>query len=350
MMGRKHVWTRGPMRATVLLCLLAGGLNCVAQTPRPGPAAPQVPAQERPQPVYVLSPGDQIVIRAANVEEMSEKPFRVDSEGFLNLPVVGRVKAAGLTVEQLEAELVSRLKTYIREPQVVVNVTETYSALRIAGQNPVFLLGPFKVSGVYVLVAQESLVEMLIRAGGLQPNASKRIKLTRRIDQGSVPLPNAVTEQDGKVTSVEITVNALMETVNPNENLPLKPFDVITATKIESVYVAGEVARSGAFGLEDRESLSITQLLAMTGGLGPQADVSKARVLRPVLSTARRAEIPIDLPRILAGRANDFPLLPNDVLYIPRRSGKIGPALKYVAIYTIPALATTAIYLGLRGY
>src|SRR2546425_11178029 len=76
---------------------------------------------------YVLGPNDQLTIRALDAEEISDKTYRVGSDGDLTLPMVGRMKAAGLTAGELESELVSRLEKYIRHPKVAVTVTEFHS-------------------------------------------------------------------------------------------------------------------------------------------------------------------------------------------------------------------------------
>jgi protein involved in polysaccharide export with SLBB domain len=112
------------------------------------------------------------------------------------------------------------------------------------------------------------------------------------------------------------------------------------------VYVTGEVARSGAFPLEDRDYLSATQILAMAGA-GPNADLEKARVLRVVGDSSQRAEITINLKDIFSGKANDFPLMANDVLYVPRKSGT-GQALARLGLIAVPALITSLIWVWVR--
>ena len=111
------------------------------------------------------------------------------------------------------------------------------------------------------------------------------------------------------------------------------------------VYVTGEVARVGAFELQERDSISIIQALTLAGGLGPSADVKTARILRPVTNTSRRAEIQLDLKQILAGRQSDQPLLPNDVLYIPKKSGLKGSMGKTMLIVIPLAASITSIAL-----
>ncbi|MGQ9633393.1 MAG: polysaccharide biosynthesis/export family protein [Bryobacteraceae bacterium] len=53
---------------------------------------------------YLLGPGDELVIRALDAEGIAEKPVRIDPAGYIRLPLVGRIKAGRLTVDQLTAE------------------------------------------------------------------------------------------------------------------------------------------------------------------------------------------------------------------------------------------------------
>jgi len=105
----------------------------VAQQPQPGQVAPtptqtnptQPPAELPPdsiRPNYVLGPNDQILIRAPGIDEINERPFRIDAEGFINLPLIGRIRIGGLNQQQVEAELVKRLREYIVNPQVIITV------------------------------------------------------------------------------------------------------------------------------------------------------------------------------------------------------------------------------------
>lgn len=284
---------------------------------------------------YVLGPGDQVLIRAFEVEEIGDRPYRIDTEGDVNLPVLGKVHAGGLTVEQFEAALIDRLKTLVKNPQVTVTVNQLRA-------EPVFVTGAFKTPGLYTLQGGRTLMDVVTAAGGLQTNASRRIKVTRRLDQGVIPLPSVGVDQDKKTSSVDINVNNLRNNVNPAEDIILRPFDTINVDVAEMVYVTGEFNRAGGIELGERESISITQLISMVGGLGKDAAPDKARILRPVLNTSRRAEIPVDLKKVLSGKESDFPLLPNDVLYVPR-NGR-AQVLGKVGVIAIPT-ATALIYI-----
>ena len=149
-----------PQRPPVLAPPLPGAPNQV-QPPRELPA-------DSIRPNYVLGPNDQFLVRAPQADEINDKPFRIDSNGFINLPLVGRVRAGGLSVEELQAELTKRLSEFIRQPQVIITMTQFRS-------EPVFFVGVFRAPGIYPLQGRRTLVEMLSSIGGLQPNASRRM-------------------------------------------------------------------------------------------------------------------------------------------------------------------------------
>jgi polysaccharide export outer membrane protein len=266
------------------------------------------------------------------VEEITERPVPIDSSGNIDLPLVGTVKAAGLSVTELEAKLVELLKRYVRQPQVSITVAQFRS-------EPVFLNGAFRAPGIYSLQGGRTLIEMISSAGGLLPNASRRIKVTRKRQFGSIPLPNAVESPDGTETSVIVSLGSLRDNVNPAEDIILQPYDSIAVERSESIFVGGAVARAGALELQERDSMSVLQVLSVSGGLRADADAKSAKILRPILNTDRRAEIPIDLTLVLKGKSPDFAILPNDLLFVPQKptfSRNIGRVL----LIAIPVTAT----------
>lgn len=308
--------------------------------PAAGPAQPAAPAPESPagrlRPNYELGPGDQILIRAFEMEEISERPYLIDGDGAINLPQLGRLPVSGLTLERVEGLLVERMRSFVQRPQATVTIVQFRS-------EPVFFVGAFKAPGIYPLQGRRTLVEVLSTIGGLQPNASRRIKITRRKEMGPLPLPGAVESADGKVTTAEISMGSLRENVNPAEDITLQPFDVVSVERAEMVYVSGEIGKVGGFELGERESISVVQIISLAGGLSRDAMPAKARIMRPVLDSSRRSEVPIDITRILAGKDNDFPLLPNDLLYIPKASSWKRTAGR-AALITLP-LSTTLLLL-----
>ncbi|HBY62982.1 MAG TPA: hypothetical protein DEH78_24425 [Solibacterales bacterium] len=336
-----------------ILALAACAAGSMAQVaPQPPAREPQQPGAESAlpgaaaalRPNYVLGPNDQVVIRATEVEEFGERPYRIDADGFINLPLLGRVRAGGLSVEQFEADLVARLKSFVRVPQVIVTVVQFRA-------EPVFFVGAFRSPGIYPLQGRRTVVDMLTTIGGLQANASRRIRVTRRAEYGAIPLPNVEVNAEAKVSVVEISMGSLQENVNPAEDIVLQPFDVISVARAESIYINGAVQRVGALEPGERESISVLQALALSGGFMPDAVPKKAVVLRPILNSARRAEIPINLDQVLAGKRPDFPLMPADTLFVPRKgvtASAARQALPNIIITSASGVITALVFAALR--
>lgn len=279
---------------------------------------------------YQLSPDDQIYVRAPNAEDINEKSFRVDANGDINFLSYGKVHVAGLTASQVEDELVKRLREVIRNPQAVVIVTQSKT-------EPVFVVGAFRAPGIYPLQQHHSLLDLLTVVGGVLPDASRRIKVTRRLENGPIPIPNATIDPDQKTSSVYISLLNLSDNETLTQDLELKPKDVVSVERAELVYIAGEVGKPGGIELQERDSVSVMQALTLSGGATPFAKLSHVFVLRPVANTTRRSQINIDVARILQGKDNDFPLLANDLLYVPRSGVKtLERTLGYLAIAEFP--------------
>lgn len=302
-----------------------------------GQASPSQPVAAQPviRPDYALGPDDQILLRVPQEESLNERPFRVDAEGFLDLPVVGRIRVAGLTVRALEELITTRLREFIVEPTVSITVVQFRN-------EPIFMVGAFRAPGIYPLQGRRTLVEMLTAAGGLAPNASRRIRVSRRQEYGPIPLPNAIVDEEKKTSYVEVSILALAESINSPDDLILQAYDVVSVERAERVYVSGNVTRPGALELGERDYISVTQAISEAGGFAQFAQVGKVRVLRPVMGTTRRAQLEVDLQRILAGKDNDFPLMPNDVLFVPRADSRafFVPALQGMAA-SIPFVLIT---------
>jgi polysaccharide export outer membrane protein len=140
-------------------------------------------------------------------------------------------------------------------------------------------------------------------------------------------------------------MGSLRENVNPAEDIVLQPYDVISVERAELVYINGEVGKVGGIELGERDSVSVAQALTMAGGFGKDAKRDKVRILRPILNTDRRAAIDVDARRVLEGKENDVPLLPNDVLFVPKSYTRS----VFITMGTVGlALLTPLIYLALR--
>jgi len=301
------------------LLLLCAVLPVLYAQPPAGPLA------LKPVPTYILGPDDQIVIRVLDLEEVPETPFRVDMAGNINVPLVGRLRVAGLTLDQTEAAIAKRLQALLQNPEVTVFVAGLRS-------HPVSVIGAVKSPGVQQLTGRKSLTEVLSMAGGASPDAGNTIMITRRQESGPIPLPGAALDPTGQFYVAQVNLKSLTDARNPQENIAIVEDDVISLPKGELVYVVGAVPRAGGFVLNERETITILQVISLAGGLDRFANSKNVKILRPKAATADRQEILVDLNAMLAGKTNDVPLLANDILFVPT-SGK-----KAATVRTVEAL------------
>jgi polysaccharide export outer membrane protein len=269
---------------------------------------------------YILGPDDEIVIRGIEDPETSDKPDKpvlIGTNGDITLPMIGHVKAGGLTVEQLEAELNTRFKTFIQEPQVSVTVTEFRS-------QPVSVFGAVTKPGVFQLRGRRTLYEVLSMAGGPSDTAGSILTLTRPRQSGEIPLPGAKEDPTGQFCSVELNVRDILEGKNPVANIEIKPNDTISVSEASSnmVYVVGDVQRAGAFTLGGQRNVSVLRALSLAGGLGRTAKPEKAKIIHEVAGEPNVTETSVNVQEMLSGKSKDVELGPDDVLVIPTSSRK----------------------------
>jgi protein involved in polysaccharide export with SLBB domain/beta-lactamase regulating signal transducer with metallopeptidase domain len=156
---------------------------------------------------YTLGTGDQVLVRVPEAEAIDNRPFRLDADGNINVPMLGPVHAGGMKLRELEADLVERLRRDVSDPHVTVTVLQFRA-------RPVFLVGMFARPGVYPLEGDMTLLQVVMAAGGPLPDAGPNIKITRHAEYGSG-------------NTIEISVKSLLDNVNPAEDILLQPFDEI---------------------------------------------------------------------------------------------------------------------------
>lgn len=108
---------------------------------------------------YRISSLDHLRINVFGEEKLSLDDVTIDPDGNLIMPLVGQVKAEGLTTQELSQRLSSALRRYIRQPEVAVNVTEFAS-------RKVTIEGAVKSPGVFQMVNQMTLMDAIALGQG----------------------------------------------------------------------------------------------------------------------------------------------------------------------------------------
>ena len=248
---------------------------------------------------------------------------RISASGVIKFPLIDPVNAAGLTAAELEQRLATALGTdVIKNPQVSVFVKEYRS-------QPVYVLGAVKTPGQYQITMQLRVVDVLSMAGGLQPNAG---------DEAVIQRPLA----DGGEQMIPVDLAKLFEKGDLSLNVLVQGGDVIHVRErlTETIYVLGEVNRAGAFVKIPKQDLRVSQAIAWAGGPMKTAKLSKGAMLR-YNEAGVRQERPVNFKDILSGKAEDFLVRADDIIFIP---GSTIKTLGYGVLNTIPGTLTTIPY------
>jgi polysaccharide export outer membrane protein len=156
----------------------------VAQPLDPQVLAPQVivPQPVAAEPVMVAAPvnsytldsGDKMRVVVFGQEGLSSS-YSVDTSGNITMPLIGAVRARGMTAAGLQASIVAKLRNgYVREPHVAVEV-EAY--------RPFFILGEVTLPGQYPYVPNMTVETAVAIAGGYTPRAFKyKIEISRQVN------------------------------------------------------------------------------------------------------------------------------------------------------------------------
>src|SRR5438046_1397995 len=132
---------------------------------------------------YVVGPQDVLTITSYDQNDLSGK-FSVEADGTFTYPLIGRVKAGGSTLRQVEAQLKKQLKDggFFNKPEITVAV-EQYKSQKV------FINGEVRVPGTYPLSGDMNLVEALARAGSTLPTANGEVVIVHRESDKASPEP-----------------------------------------------------------------------------------------------------------------------------------------------------------------
>ena len=268
-----------------------------ASLPAPRPALPlytrQVPVAKTYTPGKyptgiragsdIISKQDLLEITVFKVPDLTRE-IRVGNNGSVTFPLIGSVRAHGMTPAQLERQIEQRLgKDFMNNPQVTVVVKEST-------QNRVTVEGAVRQPGVFPVTGNMTVLQAIALAGGLEAKAdTRRAILLRR---------NA----RGQISQQPIDIAAIRQ--GRMQDLMLLQDDriVVQQATFNRFTVAGAVSNPGVFELQ--EGMTFLQAVAMAGGLTELADKRQAVLFRRNQSGNFQRYV-INLKAIVEGGAVD---------------------------------------------
>jgi protein involved in polysaccharide export with SLBB domain len=321
---------------------------------------------------YVIGDGDLLSITVFDVPELT-RDVRVSQTGKISIPLVPvRLEVTGLTEIQAEQKIAEVLESngLVSHPEVGVVVKEHRS-------RPITIVGAVSHPMVYETDRPVNLLEALAQAGGVSNDAGDTVIVTRAHSATYVEIPNAtspgtneplgpgrtadpspptnaapaatqgnnpapgtsfpsgeelaknpapsvnpspVPASDQKPPSgntITVNLDELVESGDMRNNIPLEAGDIVTVPHAGIVYVLGAVNRPGGFVIaNDRTQLTALKVMSLAGGLTRTAKLSHTYIIRQD-AQGKQTETEIDLKKILNREAEDVPMHPADILYVP---------------------------------
>jgi len=174
----------------------------------------EAPVPETGEREYYIDIGDVLDISVWRIPDLSRSEVIVRPDGKISFPLIGDIKAEGLTLTQLGDIVTEKLKAYVKEPQVSIMI-------RHFGEqtNKVIILGEVPGPGVYKFSTPPTIIELVAAAGGY----------TRYAVLDSIMVIRGDVRTKPEVTRVNIA--QIIKRGRLTENIFLKPNDIVYVPK-----------------------------------------------------------------------------------------------------------------------
>jgi polysaccharide export outer membrane protein len=216
------------------------------------------------------------------------------------------IRAAGLYPEDLEKSI----RTALIDDQVLVDPIVTVSVIEYSSR-PINIIGEVKNPMTIQAVGSVTLLEALLRAGGLTERAGPEILVTHQ--PGNDVNSSALVRR--------IPVRDLFDSVDSSLNLNLEGGEVIRVPEAGRFWVVGNVKNPGSFEITAGSEITILKALALTKGLEPYSK-GLGFIYRTESGSGGKNEIPVELKKIMDRKSPDVALQANDILYVPEATGR----------------------------
>jgi polysaccharide export outer membrane protein len=246
---------------------------------------------------YRLGPEDVIEIRVFELDQLN-RTVRVSGDGNVELPLVGTIRALGLTSNQVSDQIAARLRDrYVQNPQVSIFIKEFHS-------QKISLLGAVATPASYPLSGQRRLLQVLADAGSLGSDAGKTLYVFRQTE-------------DGRSARLTVPLNELLLQGDPRWNIVLRAGDVISVPPEQAIAVSilGAVSSPGVHKLPVGDEATLLKAIALAGGLNERASKKGIQIKRRE-DDGTETVIKVNLGDILSGKKPDVLLREGDVVVV----------------------------------
>jgi polysaccharide export outer membrane protein len=227
--------------------------------PKPDGSAATQPSQPVAPERYVVGPADTLSITVVGEPDLTAK-YRVDPDGTITMPYLGRQRAEGSTVAELQNKITTLLKDgYLQNPQVLIDV-DVYKARSVLVVGEVRSPGKVQLTGLTM-----SLLEALALAGSPTSAAANEVIVVH-------------TPKAGEVAK-EVTVNRRdLELGRAGLDVTLQDGDLINVPTAKRFWISGQVKNPGNYVLDT--GTTVAQALILAGGLNERGSDRRMTFIR----------------------------------------------------------------------
>jgi len=246
---------------------------------------------------YILGPADSISLDLTDTDDL-DNIYLIDEDGMIDLPFIGKIKIADLTLNEAQNILMNVIENYYKNADIQLKI-ETFNSSKV------HIVGAVR-NQITINLDQKpiKLIEAAIQAN-FNPSAADKLFGTK-----------GFLRRDGNVYKINLA-NAF-QSLDEKENFYLKKNDVIFIDRnSDSIHVFGEVMKPGVY--YPNLDYSLTELISTSGLNQLTANAKKIYVIRE----SRKDFLEIDIFKLdirnpvnlVAGRK--FMLQEKDIVFVP---------------------------------
>ncbi len=266
---------------------------------------------------YQVGPEDQLDIIVYGQDALN-RSLRVNGQGEIIMPLVGVVKVAGLTAQEIETRLMELYDAhFLVNPQITVAVKE-FRHQRVA------VIGAVNKPGSYEIIGPRTLLEVLAMAGGFAnlgspagggAQAGDVVNVTRHQNAPDLATKamkgGAVQPFAPETETVVINLRRLMSGQEPRLNLTVRNGDIVFVPFAGTAFVLGAVKKPG--NIVVKENLTVSQAVALAGDVDPMLANYDITIMR-FDDQGKSISIHTNLKGIFDRTQPDIPIKDNDVV------------------------------------
>ena len=277
---------------------------------------------------YLLGAGDVVTGKVLGEDDFSFTAT-VDQDGKIEVPFFDQpIMAQCRTERELRSDVVKLLSKYLRNPQISVRVTERNS------RPPAVVSGEVRNPQQVVLNRKARLLELITFAGG--PNegdASGTVRVFRTrpplCQENNADVAWTQTDDVFDVPSRSFSLNSIKKG-DDESNPVIYPGDLVVLEKASPIYITGEIVTPQGVRLPE-EGLSLSQALAMVGGVRREAKTKDIKIYRVKPDSKDREIIAANYDLIKKGEQKDVLLKPYDIIEVDKAKKSIGQTVLEIA-------------------